>query len=377
MQYRPFGNTGVNISALGFGCMRLPEIQQEDGSWMVDQEKTDAMLMRAYELGVNYFDTALYYCHSNSEIAIGKALKPIRDKVYISTKCPLELVKEPGDFRKTLETSLKKLDTLYVDFYHFWGINQKTFDEKIVPMNLIAEAQKLKEEGLIRHISFSFHDSPEALKHIIDNGEGLESVLLQYNLLDRANEEMIQYAAKKGLGVVVMGPVGGGRLAAPTELAAKLGTEAVNTYELAFKFVLGNPGVCCALSGMQNIDMVEQNAKVASLENPMSEEEWRRVGESLENLKKFSELYCTGCGYCQPCPKGINIPKIFQAYTYLNVYGLKDLAKNTWNGYLNNEKNPGVKPDACVNCGYCERKCPQHLKVRELLKKVEGVLSSL
>ena len=103
----------------------------------------------------------------------------------------------------------------------------------------------------------------------------------------------------------------------------------------------------------------------------------RRVGESLENLKKFSELYCTGCGYCQPCPKGINIPKIFQAYTYLNVYGLKDLAKNTWNGYLNDEKNPGAKPDACVNCGYCERKCPQHLKVRELLKKVEGVLSSL
>ena len=377
MQYRPFGNTGVNISTLGFGCMRLPEIQKEDGSWEVDQEKTDAMLMRAYELGVNYFDTALYYCHSNSEIAVGKALKPIRDKVYISTKCPLELVKEPGDFRKTLETSLKKLDTPYVDFYHFWGINQKTFDEKIVPMGLIAEAQKLKEEGLIRHISFSFHDSPEALKHIIDNGEGLESVLLQYNLLDRANEEMIQYAAKKGLGVVVMGPVGGGRLAAPTELAAKLGTEAVNTYELAFKFVLGNPGVCCALSGMQTIDMVEQNAKVASLENPMSEEEWRRVGEALENLKKFSELYCTGCGYCQPCPKGINIPKIFQAYTYKNVYGLTDLAKNTWNGYLTNEKNPGVHPDECVNCGYCERKCPQHLQVRELLKKVSGVLSEL
>ena len=377
MQYRPFGRTGVNISTLGFGCMRLPEIQKEDGSWEVDQEKTDAMLMRAYELGVNYFDTAFYYCHSNSEIAIGKALAPIRDKVYISTKCPLELVKEPGDFRKTLMESLRKLDTPYVDFYHFWGINQKTFDEKIAPMNLIAEAYKLKEEGLLRHISFSFHDSPEALKHIIDNGEGLESVLLQYNLLDRANEEMIQYAAKKGLGVVVMGPVGGGRLAAPTELAAKLGTEAVNTYELAFKFVLGNPGVCCALSGMQTIDMVEQNAEVASLENPMSEEEWRRVGESLENLKKFSELYCTGCGYCQPCPKGINIPRIFQAYTYKNVYGLTELAKNTWNGYLNNEKDPGVHPDACVNCGYCERKCPQHLKVRELLKKVAGTLSSL
>ena len=377
MQYHPFGRTGVNISTLGFGCMRLPEIQQEDGSWVVDQDKTDAMLRRAYDLGVNYFDTALYYCHSNSEIAIGKALKPIRDKVYISTKCPLEKVNSPEDFRKTLELSLSKLDTPYVDFYHFWGINQKTFDEKIVPLGLIAEAQKLKEEGLIRHISFSFHDTPEALKHIIDNGEGLESVLLQYNLLDRANEEMIQYAASKGLGVVVMGPVGGGRLAAPTELAAKLGTQPLNTYELALRFVLGNPGVCCALSGMQTIDMVEKNAAVASLENPMTEEEWRRVGDSLENLKKFSELYCTGCGYCQPCPKGINIPKIFQAYTYLNVYGLTDTARNTWKGYLTNEKNPGVSPSECVNCGYCERKCPQHLKVRELLKKVEGVLNAL
>jgi len=377
MQYRPFGKTGVNISALGFGCMRLPEIQQEDGSFVVDQEKTDEMLRRAYDLGVNYFDTALFYCHGNSEIAIGKALKPIRDKVYISTKCPLERVKEPADFRKTLEESLRKLDTEYVDFYHFWGINQKAFDEKIVPMGLIEEAKKLKAEGMIRHISFSFHDKPEALKHIIDNAPEMESVLLQYNLLDRANEEMIQYAASKGVGVVVMGPVGGGRLAAPTELVKKLGSENLNTYELALRFVLGNPGVCCALSGMQTIDMVEKNAAVASLETPMTEKEWRDVGENLEKLQKFSELYCTGCAYCQPCPKGINIPRIFQAYTYLNVYGLKDLAKNTYQGYLKDEKNPGVTSDACINCGYCERKCPQHLKVRELLKKVEGVLGAL
>ena len=141
--------------------------------------------------------------------------------------------------------------------------------------------------------------------------------------------------------------------------------------------MLGNPGVCCALSGMQTYDMVDKNAAVGSLETPMTEKEWRQVGETLENLKKFSELYCTGCAYCQPCPKGINIPRIFQAYTYLNVYGLKDLAKNTWNGYLTNEKNPGVSPSECINCGYCEKKCPQHLKVRELLKKVENVLGNL
>lgn len=377
MQYRKFGNTGVEISTLGFGCMRLPEVEQPDGSFTVDQEKTDAMLRHAFDLGVNYFDTAFYYCHENSEIAVGKALKPIRDKVYISTKCPLERVKNPEDFEGMLDKSLAKLGTDYVDFYHFWGINRKVFDEVIVPLGLLEEAKKLKEKGKIRHISFSFHDSPEALKYIIDHAPEMESVLLQYNLLDRSNEEMIHYAAEKGLGVVVMGPVGGGRLAAPTELAMKLGTGNLNTYELAFRFVLGNPDVSCALSGMQTYEMVDQNAAVASLETPMTEEKWREVGETMENLKKFSELYCTGCNYCQPCPKGIKIPQIFQAYTYHNVYGLHELAKNTWKGYVNNEKNPGATLKDCANCGYCERKCPQHLKVRELLKMAEATLEAL
>ena len=281
------------------------------------------------------------------------------------------------DFETILDESLAKLGTDYVDFYHFWGINRKVFDEKIVPLGLLDKARELKEKGKLRHISFSFHDSPEALKHIIDNGEGLESVLLQYNLLDRANEEMIHYAAEKGLGVVVMGPVGGGRLAAPTELSQKLGSGNLHTYELALRFVLGNKDVCCALSGMQNSTMVAQNAAVASLPEPMSQEQWKQVGEALENLKKFSELYCTGCAYCQPCPKGINIPRIFQAYTYHNVYGLHELAKNTYKNYVNNEKQPGATSKDCVNCGYCEKKCPQHLKVRDLLKMVEEKLAAL
>ena len=377
MQYRKFGNTGVNISALGFGCMRLKEYQDEQGNWQVDQEHTNEMLMKAYELGVNYFDTAFYYCHSNSEIAIGKALAPIRDKVYISTKCPLELVNCAEDYEKILDQSLSKLGTDYVDFYHFWGINQKAFDEKIVPLGLMDKALELKAKGKIRHISFSFHDTPEALKHIIDNGYAMESVLLQYNLIDRVNEEMIQYAAKKGLGVVVMGPVGGGRLAAPTELSQRLGSGNLNTYELALRFVLGNPGVCCALSGMQSVEMVEKNVAVASLEVPMTEEQWRSIGESMENLKKFSELYCTGCNYCQPCPQGIEIPKIFLAYTYHNVYGMQELAKKTWENYVNNEKKPGCTSVDCVDCGLCEEKCPQHLKIRQLLKKVEPILEAL
>ncbi len=378
MIYRKFGNTGEQISALGFGCMRLPEIEQEDGSFTMDYEKCDDMLRHAYELGVNYFDTAFFYCHNNSEIAVGRALKPFRDKVLISTKCPMENVKSKEDYRRQCELSLEKLDTDYIDFYHFWAINKEVFDQKIMGLGLIEEALKLKAEGKIRHISFSFHDDPDVIRHIIDSAPELETMLVQYNLLDRKNEEMIAYAASKGLGVLAMGPVGGGRLAVPVDVSKRLtGRENVATYELAFRFVLGNQNISCALSGMQTMEMVDQNAAIASLENPMSEAEWKELGEAIDNVKKFSELYCTGCNYCQPCPQGIVIPRIFNAYTYHNVYGLTDLAKKDYQDYITGPENPGKTVKDCVDCGLCEKKCPQKLKIREQLRKVEGILASL
>ena len=161
MQYRKFGNTGVSISALGFGCMRLPEIQKEDGTWEVEQEKVNEMMAKAYELGINYFDTAVGYCHQNSQYTVGRALKPIRDKVMISTKIPLSDCEDSSYFRKMLEQSLTRLDTNYIDVYHFHGIDKNYFDDKVLKYNLIDEARKAMDEGLIRHISFSFHDKPE------------------------------------------------------------------------------------------------------------------------------------------------------------------------------------------------------------------------
>ncbi|MBR2948954.1 MAG: aldo/keto reductase [Lachnospiraceae bacterium] len=376
MNYREFGKTGEKISALGFGCMRFPEYQ-EDGKWFVDQEKTDAMVRRAYELGVNYFDTAPFYCNQNSEEALGKAVKPFRDKILLSTKCPADKAKDPAGYRRFLEQSLRRLDTDHVDFYHFWGTNKKDFDENIVAAGLLDEARKVKEEGLIRHISFSFHDDPSSIKYIIDtaiaHGVPMESMLCQYNLLDRSNEEMISYAHEMGLGTVAMGPVGGGRLSAPTDLYTKLtGKPAIATYELAFKFCLGHPGLSCALSGMQTIEMVEQNAAIASSDTVLTEAEWQQLGESMEQLKKFNDLYCTGCKYCQPCPAEIDIPKIFNLYTYYNVYGLKDHAINTYAKY----KADGGKTIAdCLNCGKCEKACPQHLKIRQDLERVDKILT--
>ncbi|MBQ8187647.1 MAG: aldo/keto reductase [Clostridia bacterium] len=375
MNYREFGKTGEKISALGFGCMRFPEYKQDEKNF-VDQDKVDEMIAYAYENGVNYFDTAPHYCNSNSEAALGHAVKNFRAKILISTKCPMDKGMGQDGYRRHLERSLTRLGTDHIDFYHFWGINRGTYDNLILAENLLEAARKAKEEGLIRHISFSFHDHPSAIRYIVDTSEErgvkMESMLCQYNLLDRSNEEMIKYVNEKGLGTVAMGPVGGGRLAAPTDLYAKLtGKPSISTYELAFKFCLGNPSLNCALSGMQNLDMVQKNVKVSSDDTAFSAEEWEQLGAAMEEIKKFSELYCTGCKYCQPCPVEINIPRIFEIWTYYNVYGLKDHAKNMMKDYLHH----GGKTFAdCKKCGICEQKCPQHLAIRENLEKVCKIL---
>lgn len=375
MNYRNFGKTGEKISALGFGCMRFPEYKKDEKNF-VDQDKVNEMVAYAYENGVNYFDTAPGYCNQNSEAALGQAVKSFRDKILISTKCPIDAGMGQDGYRQRLETSLSRLDTDHIDFYHFWGINKGSFENIILKEGLLEAAAKAKEEGLIRHISFSFHDRPEVIKYIIDTAEErgvkLESMLCQYNLLDRANEEMIKYAQEKGLGTVAMGPVGGGRLAAPAALSGKLtGNASLPTYELAFKFCLGNPNLNCALSGMQTLDMVQKNVKVASDNTAFSAAEWEQLGKSMEDLKKFSDLYCTGCKYCQPCPVEINIPRIFEIWTYYNVYGLKDHAKNMMRDYIHH----GGKTFAdCKKCGLCEKKCPQHLAIRENLEKVCKIL---
>lgn len=376
MNYRDFGNTGEKISALGFGCMRFPEYVKEEKNF-IDQEKVDEMIAYAYKNGVNYFDTAPSYCNSGSEAALGHAIKDFRKDILISTKCPLSKGMGEAGYREHLERSLTRLGTDHIDFYHFWGIDRNEFDNIVLAEGLLGAAAKAKEEGLIRHISFSFHDQPSVIKYIVDTAEErgvkLESMLCQYNILDRSNEEMIKYVNEKGLGTIAMGPVGGGRLSAPTDLFTKLtGKPSIATYELAFKFCLGNPNLNCALSGMENLDMVRKNIAVASDDTAFSAGEWEQLGMAMEEIKKFSELYCTGCKYCQPCPAEVSIPYIFEMWTYYNVYGLKDHAKEMMRNYINDGGKTFVD---CKQCGLCENKCPQHLAIRENLEKVCKILA--
>ena len=375
MQYTEFGKTGIKVSRLGFGCMRFP-FAEVDGKKVFNEEESIRMMHRAMELGVNYFDTAPGYCDTISEIIVGKALKGRRDQVYLSTKYPTE-VGTGDDYEKKLEISLKKLDTDYIDFYHFWGISLDTWEKKLdTPDGPLARALKLRDQGVIRHISFSFHDKPENMMEIIRRGQGqLASVLCQYNLLDRANEDAIAFAHEQGLGVTIMGPVGGGRLGAPSQVIQDLLPGKVqSSAEMALRFVMNNPNVNIALSGMSSMEMVEENARVASDMSPLSAGENARVDAMLEENRRLAELYCTGCNYCMPCPKGLNIPEIFKMMNYHRVYGLTDYAKKTY-AAIGSGNLKFQNAAACVGCGQCEKKCPQHLHIREQLRVTHDTLS--
>ncbi|MCX7746160.1 MAG: aldo/keto reductase [Clostridia bacterium] len=374
MRYKDFGNTGIKISTLGFGCMRFPMIKVNDKN-VVDEEKACEAILKAYQLGVNYFDTAYFYSDGLNESALGKAVKGFRDQIYISTKSPGHLLKNIGDYRRTLEEQLKRLDMDYIDFYHFHGIGYDSFFEINEKTKWLDDAFKAKEEGLIRHISFSFHDKPENMKKLVDLGF-FESVLCQYSAVDRSNEEAMAYAKSKGLGVIIMGPLGGGRVSGlPKEVASKLGVSVKSSAEMALRFVFANPHIDCALSGMENVQMVEENAAISSNSNPLSEQEIQAINELMEENQKLSKLYCTGCSYCMPCPTNVNIPHIFRMMNYYKVYGIKDYSKNGYAEIGVNEWVPGKRADACTECGLCEDKCPQKIKIREQLKESHQALA--
>ncbi len=374
MQYRAFGRTGCEVSALGFGCMRLP--MREDQT--VDRDRAIPMLLEAYRHGVNYYDTGKIYCNQDSERTLGEALHHMdRSKVHVSTKYSIEHP-TAADLRQKLEACLKLLDVAYVDFFHLWAISWRTYQtEYAVPSGPLEELHRAKDEGLVRHISFSFHSKPEDIVRIVDTGH-FESMLCQYNLLDRANETGIRYAASKGLGVAIMGPVGGGRLGGSSHVTGRMlaGGKPVSTPELALRFVLANPSVSIALSGMSDLAQVRENCAVASRGSFLSESELERIRQSAEENKRLMDLYCTGCGYCMPCPQDVNIPRAFDAMNHRRVWGLEEAATNMYREIGTNAWVKGKGADACVECGECESKCPQKIAIVEQLKEVHTVLGA-
>ncbi|MCL2600231.1 MAG: aldo/keto reductase [Treponema sp.] len=378
MIYKTFGNTGVKVSALGFGAMRLPmrDGNNGDGKQIVNEELAVPLMRQAFDMGVNYVDTAPLYCEKLSEAAVGKALKGYRDRVYLSTKNPIE-DSDGGNWMKRLENSLRNLDTDYIDFYHFWGIGLKGFRSwQGLSYGPLEAAQKAKEQGLIRHLSFSFHDSPENFIPIVDSGY-FESVLVQYNLLDRSNEDNIAYAKSKGLGTVIMGPVGGGRLGAPSEkIQGLLASKLNSTAEMALRFVLANGNVDIALCGMSDTNMVKENAAIASHAGHLTADELRQVKAMMEENKELAKLYCTACDYCKPCPQDINIAYLFEIMNRHRVYGLTAHAKSAYKEMMNGWSwIKSADASKCTACGACETKCPQKLPIIKQLQETHAVLA--
>ena len=367
MQYRNIGCTGLKVSGLGFGAMRLP---MDDGH--VNEREAIQVIHRAFNLGVNLIDTAVNYCNSESEITVGKALKGWRDKVIVSTKNHYR-GDDPEEWKGFLEQSLRRLNVDSIDIYNFHGLSLKKFQEwKELVHSPIDEMKKAKEKGLVKHIGFSCHDTPTNMIKLLDTGF-FESMILQYNMLNTTNEKVIAHAKANGVGIIVMGPVGGGMLAAPSKnLQEMIEIPVASSAELALRFVLSNPDVSAALSGMNTIQMVEENVATASIEKPLTQKERKQLIEALEEKKKLADLYCTGCDYCKPCPNGVDIPRNFKLMNYYKLYGLKEYAQKEYNRLGQRKVEDKLKPawaDACEECGDCEEKCPQDIEIRKQLKE--------
>jgi len=357
MVHKRLGRTGIEVSRLGFGAMRLPS--GSDGN--PNREESVRMIHRAFELGVNYIDTAVGYCNFQSQPVVGEALKGWRDRVYVSTKNHYRGKSERAWWNH-LEDSLERLDVEYIDIYNIHGINWDTWEKYAKgPHGILSWMKKARDQGLIRHICCSFHDTAEALRKIAATEE-FSAVTLQYNLLDRTLEPALEELANRDIGVIVMGPVGGGRLAGVSEQIREMLPEARSNAEVALRFVLSNPNVTMAISGMSTMEQVEENCAVASRREPLTKEERQRVDLVLQRMKGLSDLYCTGCNYCMPCESGVEIPQIFLAVNQDRVYGLKQVGQAHYNHLAG-------KAIHCIACGKCEPKCPQNIPIRVQIRE--------
>jgi predicted aldo/keto reductase-like oxidoreductase len=381
MQFRTFGKTGLKVSILGFGAMRLPQLEDKT----VDLEASVPMLRKGIDLGINYIDTASVYINGTSEIAVGQAIKPYpRESLYLATKIPVHDAETGAEaaWRAKLDTSLKRFDTPYIDFMLFHGLRWVDFTDVLSkPGMALQAARKAQAEGLVRHICFSSHDSEDNIIKLIDTDE-FAAMLVQYNYLDRHNEPAIARAAEQGMGVTIMGPVAGGRLATPQGMVVdNEGVLEVKTPELALRYVWNNPGVSVALSGMNTMQQIEENCAAAGFAGTMDDNDQEHVARLFETNQKLADLYCTGCSYCMPCPNDVQIPENFRYMNWYRVWGLEEEAKaayarltgeDVWTSYAGTIK--GLKASECLQCGECEPKCPQNIHIIDQLVEVSRTL---
>ena len=374
MQYRN-DKYGEPISILGYGCMRFTK---EGGHF--DEEKAERELMEAIEKGVNYFDTA--YIYPGSEVLLGRIFERnhCRKKVSLATKLPQYLIKSEAALDRYFNEQLSRLRTDYIDYYLMHMLTDIAAWEKLMRLGIREWVEKKKANGQIRNIGFSFHGNTDMFLKILDAYDW-DFCQIQYNYMDehtQAGRRGLKAAAERGIPVIIMEPLRGGKLVEllPETARKKISADPRHRTpaELAFRWLWDQPEVTCVLSGMNSLEMVQENVKVASEAQvgEFTEEDFSLIASVQEEIHKTMKVGCTGCGYCMPCPKGIDIPAAFRCYNRMYTEQ-KGSGRHEYLQVTAFQKEMNL-PEVCVKCGKCESHCPQHIEIRRELKKAEKAL---
>jgi len=378
LQYRIDKRSGNKLSVLSFGCMRFPR-----SLGRIDMQKTEELLMRAIEMGVNYFDTAWIYSGSEETLGVIFDKNHVRDKVFIATKLPLIMIKKSEDFDKFFDQSLQRLKTDYIDYYLLHMLTDTQQWQKLRSLGIEDWIARKKKSGQIRQIGFSFHGSGSEFLNLIDD-YNWEFCQIQYNYSDENFQAGVTglHAAAVKMPVVIMEPLLGGKL------ASALPKDAVRIFQnadanlspagWALNWLWNQEEVTTILSGMSAMNQLEENLRLAdaSAVGMLGETGKSVYADVLEFVKRAYKISCTGCNYCMPCPAGVNIPGSFSAYNVIYsmgyVEGMKQFITSTG---LTSEK--GSSPSLCIKCGKCESHCPQHISIMKELVTVKNKMEPL
>ena len=374
MQYRK-DKYGNDISVLGFGCMRF---RRSGGS--IDMAEAEREILSAIESGVNYFDTA--YIYPGSEVALGEILSKnqVREKVKIATKLPHYLIKSREGMEKHFNEQLKRLKTDYIDYYLMHMLTDIATWEKQIKLGVLDFLEEKKKSGAIRQIGFSYHGNSDMFCKLVDAYDW-DFCQIQYNYLDensQAGRRGLQYAHSKGLPVVIMEPLRGGKLVnrLPQAAADAFAEHPVSRTpaEWAFRWLWNQKEVTCVLSGMNSMEMLAENVRTASEAQvgELGREEEAMFEKVITAINANLKVGCTGCGYCMPCPKGVDIPGAFAAYN-------RRASEGKFAGLKEHFMCSAVRKDStaaynCIGCGKCESHCPQGIPIRQELKNVKKAL---
>ena len=369
MKYRTMGKLGIQASAFGLGCMRFNGAASGDS--VIDEQKAVSLIRRAIDGGVTYIDTAYVYLDKTSEIVLGKALRDgYREKVTIATKVPPDLVNSREDLERILAEELEKLQTDHIDFYLMHAMNRQKW-EHMKAIGAPEFFEDMKREGKIRYKCCSFHGPYDEFEFIINDWDW-DMVQIQYNFMDinnQAGTKGLELAGSKGIPVVIMEGLLGGRLAtAPDNVQALYDAFPVkrSPVEWAFRWLCNHPEVAVVLSGCNEAEQIDENLRIFDTVEPgiMSGEELKLMDKVREAYISRTKIGCTGCRYCMPCPNGVNIPGVFSVWNNFSLYNIDP--KSDWQFRMIRDRNAGA--DNCVGCGACEAACPQHLNIIESLQ---------